>query len=93
MIQTITHKGLKLFFEEEDPRKINPDHKKKIRRILGRLHAAKELKDMNYPGSNLHLLKKPPHRGLHSVNVNGNYRIVFKFEKGDAYNVDYLDTH
>ena len=48
---------------------------------------------MNYPGSNLHLLKKPPYRGFYSVNVNGNYRIVFKFEKGDVYEVEYLDTH
>ena len=48
---------------------------------------------MNYPGSNLHLLKKPPLRGFYSVNVSGNYRIVFRFENGDAYDIDYLDTH
>lgn len=93
MIKSFAHKGLKLFFEKGDSKKLNPSHIERIRRILARLHAAKESKDMNYPGSNLHLLKAPPYRGFYSVNVSGNYRIVFRFEKGEAYDVDYLDTH
>ena len=49
---------------------------------------------MNYPGSNLHTLKKPPYDGFYSVNVRGNYRIIFRFDNGDAYDVNYyLDTH
>jgi proteic killer suppression protein len=92
MIKTIKHKGLEAFFSKGDAKKINQSHKEKIRLILGRLNAAKELRDMNYPGSNLHSLK-PPLKGFHSVNVSGNYRIVFRFDKGDAFDVDYLDTH
>ena len=93
MIQSFAHKGLKIFFEKGDAKKINPSHLEKIRNILARLHSSKDLRDMNYPGSNLHLLKKPPLRGFYSVNVSGNYRIVFRFENGDAYDIDYLDTH
>ena len=92
MIMSFAHKGLRSFFESEDGKKINPNHTDKIR-ILARLHSAKDLRDMNYPGSNLHQLKKPPFRGYHSVNVSGNYRIMFRFENGDAYDVNYLDTH
>ena len=32
-------------------------------------------------------------RGLWSVRVSGNWRIVFRFKNGDAFDVDYLDYH
>jgi len=92
MVVNFTHKGLKNLFEKGDTR-VNPSHAEKIKRILSRLNSAKDLRDLNYPGSNLHPLKKPPFRGFYSVNVSGNYRIVFRFENGDAYDVNYLDTH
>ncbi len=93
MIISFTNKGLKLFFERGDSRKISVSHTKKIKMILARLHSAKDLRDMNYPGSNLHLLKGPPFVGFYSVNVSANYRIIFRFENGDAFDVNYLDTH
>jgi proteic killer suppression protein len=93
MIVSFSHKGLRSYFESGDRKKINPSHAIKIKLILGRLHSAKDLRDMNYPGSNLHPLKKPPYTGFYSVNVSGNYRIIFRFENGDAYDVNYLDTH
>ena len=93
MIVSFSSKALRNFFERDDSRKINPSHLERVKNILARLNSSKELRDMNYPGSNLHPLKKPPLRGFYSVNVSGNYRIVFRFESGDAYDVDYLDTH
>lgn len=93
MIVSFASKGLKVLFEQGGSKKINQLHVERINLILSRLHAAKDLRDMNYPGSNLHLLKKPPLRGFYSVNVSGNYRIVFRFENGDAFDIDYLDTH
>lgn len=93
MIVNFSHKGLKAFFEKGDSRKLNQGYTEKIRGILARLNAARDIRDMNYPGSNLHILKAPPLKGFYSVNVSGNYRIVFRFDNGDAYNVDYLDTH
>jgi proteic killer suppression protein len=93
MVKNFTNKNLRAFYEKGDSKKINPIHVDRIRLILARLNSAKDLKDMNYPGSNLHPLKRPPYRGFYSVNVSGNYRIVFRFENGDAYDVDYLDTH
>ena len=93
MIKSFTKKRLKLFFEKGDLSGIRPDQSDKVRKILARLNATKELRDMNYPGAGLHMLKKPPYRGFFSVDVNKNYRIVFRIEKEDVYDVDYLDTH
>lgn len=47
---------------------------------------------MNFPGSGLHLLKGE-YAGFWSVKVSGNYRIIFRFEEENAYDVEYLDYH
>ena len=93
MIKSFTSKSLKALFEAGTSKGLNQNHVEKIKRILARLNATKELRDMNYPGSNLHILKANPYRGYYSVNVNGNYRVVFRFDNGDVFDVDYLDTH
>jgi proteic killer suppression protein len=69
-----------------------PNQVKKIRTILTLLNAAVKVEDMRYPGSALHLLKGEL-TGFYAVTVTGNWRIIFKFENGDAYLVDHLDYH
>ncbi len=64
----------------------------KIELILDRLDAAVDPKDMNFPGSNFHSLKGD-RKNFYSVHVNGNWVIIFKFENGEAYDVDLLDYH
>ncbi len=41
----------------------------------------------------VHALKKPPYQGFWSMDVSGNFRIIFRLENGDAYDLHYLDTH
>jgi toxin HigB-1 len=92
MIKSFNHKGLEEFFYTESKKGIRPEHAKRLARILDRLNAAGDLKDMNYPGSFLHQLSGDK-KGLHSVRVSGNWRIFFQFIDGDAYVVDYDDYH
>lgn len=92
MIKTFKHKGLQKFFDTGSEKLLNHDHIKKLRLILARLNAACDIKDMNAPGYRLHE-HKGQGKGTWSVDVNGSYRITFRFEKGDAYDVDYLDVH
>ena len=47
---------------------------------------------MNFPGSDLHKLSGE-YENFWAVSVSGNWRLVFKFEDGDAFDVDYLDYH
>jgi len=56
MIKSFKHKGLENFFYSSTKKGIKPEHAGKLERILDRLHASSDLKDMNYPGSNLHML-------------------------------------
>lgn len=77
----------------EWPKKgIQADHSDKIARILDRLDASSAVRDMNLPGFRLHKLSGNK-QDMWSVVVNGNWRITFYFEEGDAYIVDYLDYH
>jgi proteic killer suppression protein len=92
MIKSFRHKGLEKFFYAGTKKGIRPDHAAKLERILDRLNAANDLKDMNYPGSNLHALSGD-RKGQYSVKVSGNWRIIFEFVNGDAYIVDYDDYH
>lgn len=92
MIVSIRHKGLKRLWTKNDASKLPADQINKIRNILTLLDAAREIDDMGYPGSGLHPLKGEL-RGFHSVSVTGNYRIIFRFENGDAELVDYVDYH
>jgi proteic killer suppression protein len=60
--------------------------------LLARLHAAKVPEDMNVPGWRLHPLVGSL-GGHYSVFVNGNWRLTFRFDDGDAVLVDYQDYH
>ena len=92
MIQSFKHKGLRSFFESGNYSKIQPTHRKRLKLILSILHAANDVKDLNYPGSNLHQLSGE-FKDYWAVNVSGNWRIIFRFEDGDLFDVDYLDYH
>ena len=92
MIESIKDKSLKLLFEKGDGSKIRPDLLRKVENILTRLQAAKEIKDMNAPGLNLHKLKGE-RKDYWSVTVRSNWRITFQFENSDAYDVKLEDYH
>lgn len=92
MIKSFNHKGLEDFFYTGSKKGIKPEHASRLERILDRLNAAIEIKDMNYPGSFLHPLIGDK-KGFYAVKVSGNWRILFQFIDGDAYIVDYADYH
>ena len=92
MIKSFKHKGLEDFFYTGKKKGINPEHADRLERILDRLNAASEIRDMNYPGSNLHKLTGD-RKGQYAVKVSGNWRVFFEFVNGNAYIVDYGDYH
>ncbi len=64
-----------------------------VRRKLDQIDAVTRLADPKVPpGNRLHALAGSL-RGLHAVRVNDQYRIVFRFEGGDAFDVRCTDYH
>jgi proteic killer suppression protein len=93
MIESITHKGLRLLWERDDPSKLPPEQVMKIRRILETLDSARTLSPLEaVPGYKLHALRGNL-KGFWSVWVTGNCRIIFRFEDENAFDVNYIDYH
>ena len=92
MIRSFKHKGLERYFLKGSASGIQSAHEKKLRLILGRLHAATDVRDMDLPGLYLHQLKGKS-KGRWSVRVSGNWRVTFSFEPPDAAELDYEDYH
>ena len=92
MIQKFKHKGLKKLFETGTASGVNPQHVRRLKQVLALLETAESLEDMDLPGLDLHELKGN-RTGTWSVKISGNWRVTFKFRKGDAVGVNYEDYH
>ena len=92
MIKSFRHKGLRQLFENDEGSKLPPDMLVRIRMILSALHAADDVAGMDIPTFPLHALKGDL-KGFFSVTVRANWRIVFRFEDGNVFDVDFVDYH
>jgi len=92
MIRSFRHKGIERFFRSGSRAGIQSAHAPRLARQLSALDAARRPEDMNRPGWDWHPLKGGL-TGHCSVSVNGNWRLTFAFENGDAILVDYQDDH
>jgi len=92
VIKSFKHKGIEQFFLKGRTAGIQPKHKNRIRLQLVALDSSQTIDDMDIPGFRLHRLKgfKPVRW---SIWVNGNWRMTFEFEDGNAYIVNYEDYH
>jgi proteic killer suppression protein len=92
MIESFRHKGLRRFFEKDDRSRLPPESIERIRTILSFLDAAGSIDDMNQPSFRLHPLAGKL-KGHWAVTVRANWRIVFRFAAGKAFDVDLVDYH
>ena len=91
MIRTFRHRGLKRLYQG-DASKVRGDQVRRIEDILGHLDRAQQPSDLDLPGYRLHALKGDL-KGMWSVTISGNWRIVFRFLEGDAFDIDLVDYH
>ena len=92
MIKTIRHRGLKRLYEQDDRSRVDPRLAPKLRRVLFRLQGAGVVEDMNQPGYALHPLSGDLN-GFWAVRVSANWRVIFRFVDGHAFDVDLVDYH
>ena len=79
-------------FEEGNTSGIQPKHIKKLRMQLAAIDTAQVIDDIDLPGFSLHPLKGE-RAGIWSISVNGNWRVTFEFQDGNAYILNYEDYH
>ncbi len=83
---------MKRFFDDDNPQRLPHNMLERISLILARLNTAKLIEAMNIHSYNLHELKGN-REGTWSVTVRANWRITFRFENGNAFDVNFEDYH
>jgi proteic killer suppression protein len=80
-------------FRAELSRRFPPNIQRNARRKLLALHAATELRHMTLPPGNRQEALKGDRKGQHSVRVNDQWRICFRWREGNGYEVEIVDYH
>jgi proteic killer suppression protein len=93
MIKTFADKNTEELYATGKSRAVPSDVKARALRKLTLIDSAVTLDDlMMPPGNRLHPLDGD-RKGQHSVSVNNQWRICFRFVDGDAYEVEFCDYH
>jgi toxin HigB-1 len=93
VIKTFADRTTEELFRTGTARKVPADIARRALRKLEAIHAASHVTDLRVPpGNRLHALKGD-RAGQHAIAVNDQWRICFRFEDGDAYDVEFCDYH
>lgn len=68
------------------------DQVERIEVALADLDAARGPRDLAMPGYRLHQLKGS-RKDFWSIRISANWRMVFRFDGGDVFEVDLVDYH
>ena len=90
MIGSFRHKGLRQLFESDLAKGVNPDHVRKLKQILAVMQAAQQIEALNVPTFRLHPLTGDLKR-FWSITIRANWRVIFRYEDGKAFDIDLLD--
>ncbi|HTV84024.1 MAG TPA: type II toxin-antitoxin system RelE/ParE family toxin [Dyella sp.] len=92
MIKTFARKDAKALFDGESVRCfINIE--KAARRKLELLEAATVLDELRVPPGNRLEALKGGRKGQHSIRINDQFRVCFRWSEGHAYDVEICDYH
>ena len=80
------------FFNRGDARRINPEHVRRVRNILVALDASDPLGNLSSPGYRLHPMKGN-RKGEWSVRVSHGWRVTFRTDGKNAWDVQYENYH
>lgn len=96
MIVSFADEATKALFHGEVGKVIRglpPEIRAAATRKLDMLNAARELRDLLAPPGNRLEALKGDLKGKHSIRVNEQWRLVFRWESGDAHDVEIVDYH
>ena len=91
VIRGFRHRGLKRL-REGDPSRVGAALRGRLENVMSVLDAAATPADLDLPGYRLHALKGEL-KGLWSVTISGNWRVTFRIDGGNVFDVDLTDYH
>lgn len=93
MIVSFKSRETEDLFHDRRPKKLPSDILQTGRRKLMMIHAAQKIEDLRIPPGNRLEALKGDRKEQHSIRINDKWRICFRFEKGQAFDVEITDYH
>ena len=92
MIRSFRDAWTEALFNDEDVSRFRAIERVARRKLLY-LHQAQRLEDLKAPPGNRLEALKGDRKGQHSIRVNDQWRICFRWQDGDAWDVEIVDYH
>jgi proteic killer suppression protein len=93
MIQTFANPETEHFFATGKSRRLPPEILKRAAMRLMQLDGVTRIEDLRLPPSNQLEALTHDRAGQWSIRINDQWRVCFRFENGDAYDVEIVDYH
>jgi proteic killer suppression protein len=92
MIKTFKSKDTEMLFDDLHVSRFHAFERPARRKLLY-LHRARTLADLAIPPGNKLEALKGDRKGQHSIRINDQWRICFRWHEGDAFEVEITDYH
>ena len=92
MIRSFKDNATARLFDDEVVAKFRAIERQARRKLLY-LHRAQTLQDLIVPPGNRLEALRGTRQGLHSIRINDQWRICFRWRGADAYDVEIVDYH
>ena len=93
MMRSFADTETQRFYETGKSRRYPPAIQTRATMRLTQLNAATRLGDLRLPPSNRLEALKRDRAGQWSIRINDQWRVCFRFESGDAFDVEIVDYH
>jgi len=93
VIKSFRDRDAERLFDRRPTRRFGVEVQKVGLRKLRMLDAAATLEDLRVPPGNRLERLRGDRSGQHSIRINDRWRICFKWQDGDAYDVEIVDYH
>ena len=91
MIRSFKDKNTEALANRDHVRRFQAFERTALRRLAA-LDAATSLHDLKGESFSLEALKRD-RKGQHSIRINGVWRVCFRWDNGDAYDVEIVNYH
>ena len=93
MIRSFACAETERLFNDETSRRLPTQIQRVARRKLLLLHQSRRLDDLRAPYGNRLEALKDDRKGQHSIRVNDQWRVCFRWQGEDAFYVEIVDYH
>ena len=93
MIKSFGDRNAERLFGRQPVKRLGAEVQRVALRKLRMLDAATMLEDLRIPPANLLEKLKGDRAGQHSIRINRQWRICFRWRAGDAHDVEIVDYH